>query len=110
IHLIKGGVVKGRVIDDATGKPVIREDGEYLDVQLQGPSQPRSGAGVGVVEIKKDGTFEVRLPPGENWLALRTDNSGETFDVTGHDGGYITVPNGGEVEGEYHVQRVRPVK
>ena len=28
IHLIRGGVLKGRVIDDATGKPLLLRDGE----------------------------------------------------------------------------------
>ena len=107
IHLIRGGLVKGRVIDDGTGQPLIRGDDEYLDVQLQGPSRPKSGTGVGVVEIRKNGTFEVRLPPGENWLALRTD---KTFDVTGHAGGYITVPDGGEIEVQYHIKRMKPLK
>lgn len=110
LRLVKGGVVKGIVIDDANGKPVHHEESELLDVQIKGPSRPWSGAAVDVAEISKDGQFEIRLPPGTNWLALRTDNPDETFESTSENGGYVSVPDGGEVRVEYHVRRVKPPK
>ncbi len=109
IHLIKGGVVKGRVIDDSTGKSVNLGEDHSLDVQVKGPSRPWSGAAVEVADIKTDGTFEIRLPPGSNWLALRTLSS-ETFQASGESGGDLIVPDGAEIKVEYHVRRIAQAK
>lgn len=112
MRLIRGGVVKGLVIDDVTGKPVVHDDDEFLDVQVWGPSRPNTGDGIDIAEIAMDGTFEIRLPPGKNFLGLRTDNTGEIFMPAdgGSSGGYYSVPDGGELELEFHVRRVKPPK
>jgi hypothetical protein len=107
IRLLRGCVVKGRVIDDTTGKLVNRGDKEHLDVQIKGPSRPSSGAAVEVAEVQKDGTFEVRLPPGDTWMGLRTRQDGP-FDPTGRSGWSGSVPDGGEIKVEFHVRRISP--
>jgi beta-lactamase regulating signal transducer with metallopeptidase domain len=109
LHLIPGTIVRGRVIDDVTGQPVRRDDDEYLDIQIHGASRPANSAAVEVAQISNNGTFEIRLPSGTHWFGLRTDHTGETFlPVSG--GGWHNVPQGGELQLEFHVRRVKPPK
>jgi hypothetical protein len=110
IHLIRGGILKGRVIDDATGKALELRDGEELGVRIYGPTRPWSGGACHYAIVKKDGTFEMRLPPGQSSLLLTTLSGGMLFNPTGNEGGEVTVPDGGEVHVEYHVTRMKPLK
>ena len=110
MHLIPGCLIKGRIIDDATGKQLTLRDGEYLDLQSQGPAKPSSGAGVDVAVVRKDGTFEIRMPPGDSWLAVRANSTflgrGRTsFNADQNSGGDLQVPESGELKVEYHVRR-----
>jgi hypothetical protein len=109
IRLLRGCVVKGRVVDDTTGKLVSRGDKEYLDVQIKGPSRPSSGAAVEVAEVRKNGTFEIRLPPGDTWMGLRARQDGP-FDPTGPCGWSGLVPDGGEMDVEFHIRRINPAQ
>jgi beta-lactamase regulating signal transducer with metallopeptidase domain/protocatechuate 3,4-dioxygenase beta subunit len=110
IHLIRGGVLKGRVIDDATGKPLELRNGEKLGVRIYGPTRPLSGGACHYAIVNKDGTFEMRLPPGRSSLLLTTLSNGMLFNPTGNDSDEVSVPNGGEVHVEFHVTRMEPPK
>ncbi len=110
IHLIRGGVIKGRVIDDATGKPLELRDSEKLGVRIYGPTRPWSGGACDYGMVGKDGTFEMRLPPGESSLQLTTLSGGMLLNPTGDDGGEVIVPDGGEVHIEYHVTWMEALK
>ena len=70
IRLGPGGIVKGRVIDAATGQPVkLDRPIPYVDaVMFHGPSRPVSGGAVESCTIRSDGTFELRAAPGPNFL------------------------------------------
>jgi beta-lactamase regulating signal transducer with metallopeptidase domain/5-hydroxyisourate hydrolase-like protein (transthyretin family) len=107
IRLVHGCLIRGIVIDDATGKWMSLRDGEHLDIQSHGPARPPSGACVQVAEIRKDGTFEIRLPPGNSWLGLR---GGNTFEIFGKGGGEYTLSEGSDIAVEYHVRRHDPSK
>ncbi|HUV64070.1 MAG TPA: carboxypeptidase regulatory-like domain-containing protein, partial [Sedimentisphaerales bacterium] len=67
--LIEGGFIAGRVIDEATGKPV--KPGQHSDVAIYGPSRPKSGAAVEISRIREDGSFRIRVAPGSNYIYLR---------------------------------------
>ncbi|HEX6811925.1 MAG TPA: carboxypeptidase-like regulatory domain-containing protein [Planctomycetota bacterium] len=66
---IAGGFFVGRVLDDATGKPV--QPGPTGDVAIYGPSRPRSGAACAISHVQRDGTFRIRVAPGSNYIYLR---------------------------------------
>lgn len=70
IRLGPGGIIKGRVIDAATGQPVqLDRPIPYVDaVMFHGPSRPVSGGAVESCTIRSDGTFELRAAPGPNFL------------------------------------------
>ncbi|HEX4073662.1 MAG TPA: carboxypeptidase regulatory-like domain-containing protein, partial [Planctomycetaceae bacterium] len=107
IRLVRGCLIKGRIIDDGTGKLANLRDGDYLDIQSHGPARPRSGAAVQVAKIREDGTFEIRLPPGDSWLGVR---GGNAFEITREGGGRYLLADGDNIAVEYHVRRHDPSK
>ncbi|HTL30107.1 MAG TPA: carboxypeptidase-like regulatory domain-containing protein [Tepidisphaeraceae bacterium] len=69
LELVKGGFIKGNVIDQATNQPIC--PGDDADVAIYGPSRPESGAAVETSLIIKDGTFAIRVAPGTNRIYIR---------------------------------------
>lgn len=70
LRLGMGGIVKGRVIDAATGEPLkLERPIPWADVVMfYGPARPKSGGAVESSPIRSDGTFELRAAPGLNYL------------------------------------------
>jgi hypothetical protein len=70
LRLGVGGIVKGRIIDAATGEPLkLERPIPWADVVMfYGPARPKSGGAVESAPIGSDGTFELRAPPGLNYL------------------------------------------
>jgi hypothetical protein len=77
LRLVRGAVVRGRLVHGVTGKPmtlaefcapVDKRVSVYLAVK--GPDRPKSGPGQHGVTFRNDGSFEVRLPPGENMITF----------------------------------------
>jgi Carboxypeptidase regulatory-like domain len=110
IRLIKGGLIKGRLIDDATGKTAALIGGEKPRIGAHGPARPRSGSAIQGTPVKSDGTFEFRLPPGKNWVYVsgkgQFDVVGEPRVGFGHVVHEIQVVEGGEYDIEFHITRV----
>ena len=71
LQLVEGSWLEGRVLS-LRGQPVSRDpkSGERLQVGLNGPSRPRSGASVAVTAVDDEGRFRLRVPAGRNfpWL------------------------------------------
>ena len=67
-----GGILRGRVIDATTGRPVAIVDGERLQViEATGRMDGlHSVAGTNVAWVAADGSFELRLPAGKNELTM----------------------------------------
>jgi len=98
--LIPGGLVVGRVIDVDTGKPV--QPGSGADVAMYGPARPRSGAGCECSPIGADGTFRLRVAPGDSYVYLRQGEGWEPREGGSFD---LTVAQGQTVVIEFKVRR-----
>ena len=68
LRLVRGGIIAGRIIDAATGRPVRIP---ASSVGLHGPSRPESGSGIASAPVMNDGTFFIRAAPGRNYVYLR---------------------------------------
>jgi hypothetical protein len=110
IRLIKGGLIKGRLIDNATGQPATLVGDETTSIGAHGPSHPRSGAAIQGTQVKSDGTFEMRLPPGTNWVYVsgkgQFDVVGEIRRGFGHVVHEIEVVEGREYNIEFRITRI----
>jgi len=98
---IAGGFLVGAVIDDATGKPV--QPGATGDVAIHGPSRPRTGAGCDCSPVQADGTFEIRVAPGSNYIYMR---AGDGWEAVGAGGLDVDVEAGGRTKVEFRVRRL----
>jgi type II secretory pathway component GspD/PulD (secretin)/beta-lactamase regulating signal transducer with metallopeptidase domain len=100
---IEGGFIAGRVIDEATGKPV--KPGQHSNVAIYGPSHPKSGAAVEISEIREDGSFRIRVAPGSNYIYLRP---GEDWGMGRINlrSPWVDVAEGQTVEVEFKVRKV----
>ncbi len=113
IRLVKGGMVKGRLIDSATGKPAIVGQDEQATIGVHGPARPTSGASIQGAPVSEAGSFEIRLPPGKNSLYL----SGGPFYAIDPNSRYtnqykreIDVKEGQEYAIDFRVIRMTPMK
>ena len=68
LKLVEGGFITGKVIDKETGKGI--QPGEHSVVAIYGPSRPISSAAVQSSEIKPDGTYKIRVAPGNNYIYI----------------------------------------
>jgi hypothetical protein len=67
LKLIKGGVIKGRVIDQASGKPISTVNGQQIRIGVYGPARPRTSQGVIIESVDSHGEFQIQVPPGKNY-------------------------------------------
>lgn len=107
--LIEGGFIAGRVVDEATGEPV--KPGAASDVLIYGPSRPRSGAAVDHSRIREDGSFQIRVAPGRNYIYLRPGDNWrrEEAEVTPL-GRWVEVAEGQTVEVEFKIRKYSQVE
>lgn len=68
IKLTKGAIVKGRLLHSVTGEPVLFAGAGRPRIGLYGPSRPRTTAAIESAPVADDGTFQIRVAPGENYL------------------------------------------
>jgi 5-hydroxyisourate hydrolase-like protein (transthyretin family) len=103
--LIEGGFITGRVIDEATGKPI--RPGQHSDVGIYGPSRPKSGAAIESSDIKEDGSFIIRVAPGRNYIYLRAMGEwGGDKAIASPAGRWVNVSGGQTVEVEFKVLKL----
>jgi hypothetical protein len=69
LKLIEGGFIAGRVLGP-DGNPAKQLKDGTIHIALYGPSRPRSGAAVELARVNSDGTYRIRVPPGENYPYL----------------------------------------
>ncbi len=63
--LVKGALVRGKVLAETSGKPV-----EGVHIGIYGPAHPRSGAWVQGVITGPDGAYQLRVPQGKQHLYI----------------------------------------
>lgn len=66
LQLIKGSLIKGRVVDEDTRKP-IDWAGQRIAIGVYGPARPRTGGGVQGMFVDKKGEFQIQVPAGRNY-------------------------------------------
>jgi hypothetical protein len=116
LQLVRGGLIVGRVIDEASGLPVDMEQDSRLtkhfhrpDVAFYGPARPRSGAACECVPIERDGSFRLRTAPGGTYVYPRMGPFDEwelsaQIPPPNHDG-MTEVAEGQTVEIEFRVRK-----
>jgi beta-lactamase regulating signal transducer with metallopeptidase domain len=103
--LIEGGFITGRVIEEATGKPI--RPGQHSDVGIYGPSRPKSGAAIESSDIKEDGSFIIRVAPGRNYIYLRAMGEwGRDKAIASPAGRWVNVAGGQTIEVEFKVRKL----
>ena len=118
IRLIKGGIVRGRLIDDQSGQPARLGEDEKVTITVDGPARPRA-ARIQVYllpqsfPVAKDGTFQLRLPPGKNFVRV----SGRPYFAeqpadrnASQDIRAIEIKEGQDATLEFRVVRLLPMK
>lgn len=70
LKLIKGGIITGKVLDSETGKAV--QPSKNSEVSIYGPSRPKSGDAIQSAPIQPDGSYQIRVAPGKNYIYLQT--------------------------------------
>lgn len=76
LQLIRGGILKGRVVDATTGKPTMWAGGQHITIGVHGPMRPRSGAAVVGQPVDSKGEFQLQLPPGKNYPYIMSVHPG----------------------------------
>jgi protocatechuate 3,4-dioxygenase beta subunit/5-hydroxyisourate hydrolase-like protein (transthyretin family) len=66
--LVPGAVIKGRAYAKRTGLPLAG-----VGASVYGPAHPRSGMWAQTVKTGADGTYSLRVPPGQQYLYLQED-------------------------------------
>jgi beta-lactamase regulating signal transducer with metallopeptidase domain len=74
LRLVKGGVVRGRLIGEQGGQPMTLGEDERVTIAASGPARPQHQSQAysesQSFPVQRDGTFELRLPPGKNTLQV----------------------------------------
>lgn len=113
LQLVKGGFIKGSVIDTA-GNPVAQAEGQRIVIGVYGPARPKSGPAIQAVYVDAKGRFRIRVPPGLNYPYIssvhpRSVVEGNEFEENG-----VTVVDGQTTDVEFRIKsspdvRARPV-
>ncbi|MCR9245224.1 MAG: carboxypeptidase-like regulatory domain-containing protein [bacterium] len=90
LELVKGGFIVGRIVDAATGKPIVPTS--WTDVAMYGPARGPGGS-CEVAPVLQDGTFRIRAPAGRNRIYLRGAPRGYNEPTE-----WVEVTEGGEHE------------
>jgi beta-lactamase regulating signal transducer with metallopeptidase domain len=81
IRMVRGGFVVGTVIDGATDKPIESATDEAIHVAHYGPARPRTGAAVTSTALNPDGTYRLRVAPGQNYVYLMSGGTSAIVQV-----------------------------
>lgn len=63
LTLIRGGIIKGRVLDQSTLKGL-----PQLGIGLHGPARPMDAAAIQLAYTDADGHYALRVPPGKQFI------------------------------------------
>ena len=117
LRLIRGELIVGKVINADTNRPIRPRQDKQLASEFarpevwltSGPSRPAFHAAYQLTPVEEDGTFQVRVAPGVNWICLRMP---ETWEVVTSPPGtlqkdthQVNVVEGKQAEVEFRVRR-----
>jgi hypothetical protein len=103
LKLIKGGVIKGRVIDGVTGKPTSMAGGQQIMIGVYGPARPRTSAAVTGGPVDRNGEFQLQVPPGKNYPYVMSINPRRIGGGMKYLEEGVDVANGKETEIEFRL-------
>ena len=75
--LTRGSLIEGRVSYADNGKAAAR-----VPVGVYGPAHPRSGAWVQSANTNDDGRYQLRVPPGEQYVYIMLDTESQSGRTT----------------------------
>ncbi|MDP2982929.1 MAG: M56 family metallopeptidase, partial [Candidatus Latescibacter sp.] len=70
LKLIEGGIIIGKVMDSETGRGV--KPSKNSEVSIYGPSRPKSLGTIQSAPVQPDGSYQIRVAPGKNYIYLQT--------------------------------------
>ena len=88
IHLVRGAIVQG-TYQNTDGEAITTAAGSR--VAHYGPARPRSGAAVTSSVIAPDGSFRLRVAPGQNYIYLMSAGLSASATVDVADGQLLTL-------------------
>ena len=86
IQMVAGGFVVGKVLDSKTLEPVQPTKAKPIGAGHYGPARPLSGASILSTKVAADGTFRLRVAPGENYVYICVEPGGTSEFVQVEDG------------------------
>lgn len=110
LQLIKGGIIKGRVIDSA-GNPVAQAGGQRIIIGVYGPARPKSGGAIQGVYVDAKGQFQIQVPPGKNYPYISSVLPSSIIEGNEFEEEGVTVVEGKTTEVQFHLDlnpRARP--
>ncbi|MEW4561192.1 carboxypeptidase regulatory-like domain-containing protein [Bremerella sp. JC770] len=102
IRLVEGGFVTGTVYTtkDKPAGPTDPQTNRPMRVAHYGPARPQSGAAVTSANLQPDGTYRLRVAPGQNYIYCMNSFQGTR--------GYIDVKEGEEVTFDIYLDADSP--
>jgi hypothetical protein len=101
LRLIKGGFIKGRVVDAATGKPMTWAGGMHIQIGVYGPMRPRSGPAVVGQPVDSKGEFRIQVPPGKSYPYIMSVHPGKVSGARKYSEEGVDVEDGKETVIEF---------
>jgi beta-lactamase regulating signal transducer with metallopeptidase domain/5-hydroxyisourate hydrolase-like protein (transthyretin family) len=98
-ELIKGGIITGKVVAADTGQPILG-----AGVGIYGPAHPRSSSSIQSAEVNDDGTYMLRVPPGEQYVYI-TDLPRNAYRRGNTEKSGVTVADGQTVSTDFKLPR-----
>lgn len=71
IRMVQGAIVRGTLRSSGDGPPIGSTGKTLFHVAHQGPARPRSGAAAESSLVIGNGTYELRVAPGDNYIFLK---------------------------------------
>jgi protocatechuate 3,4-dioxygenase beta subunit len=100
LKLISGGVIKGKVTAADNGEPI-----KEMHVGLYVGGKPTSGEPVNATTTEVDGSYLIRVPPGEHYLYLMISVAPEGFSMPAQKDRIVRVADGQTVEEDWKLPR-----
>jgi hypothetical protein len=99
--LVKGAVISGRVMaaDDGTGIADV-------PIGVYGPAHPRSGAWVQTTKSAADGSYSLRVPPGEQYVYYQSYQPPAGFSLPQQANLTVTVAEGQTLMVDFKLPRI----